>query len=48
MMHASKTFQVALDDPLVNIFANFGQEEYELVSGVYSAGVCRGRLVLIG
>jgi hypothetical protein len=33
-MHASLAFQYALQDPGLNIFANFSTEEYELVRGV--------------
>lgn len=33
-MHASLAFQLALDTPGLNIFENFTQEEYELVSEI--------------
>jgi hypothetical protein len=33
-MHASLAFQLALQTPGLNIFENFTQEEYELVSGI--------------
>lgn len=32
MMHASLAFQIAQDNPEIDIFARFNQEEYELVS----------------
>jgi len=34
MMHASLAFQIAQDNPEIDIFARFSQEEYELVSAV--------------